>query len=142
MYTAFVNFNGVLIDSLKKEELNENDFMIDYSKTEFFQLKIYELYFSKNITTHFERIFKFLIKKEEMYLSYIKFKNMYVIDLSSDHIIFDMLALRKSEKNQKLYKNEKIWQEILHHSKNLMEVYMKDNGRFYENKDALYRVNI
>jgi hypothetical protein len=57
-------------------------------------LKVYELYFVKHITTHFERIFKYVNKKEEIYLSNIKFKNMYVIDLSNNEIIFDLRTLR------------------------------------------------
>jgi hypothetical protein len=64
------------------------------TKKENFQLKIYEIYFLKSLTTHFDNIFNLLIKKEEMFLSYVKFKNMYVVDLSNSQIIFDMLSLR------------------------------------------------
>jgi len=68
--------------------------MSAFTKNDIFQLKIFETYFIKHITLHFDRIFKILIKKEEMYLSYIKFKNMYIIELSSDTILFDLLACR------------------------------------------------
>lgn len=68
--------------------------MFEFTKNDIFQLKIYETYFIKHITLHFDRVFKVLIKNEEMYLSYIKFKNMYMIDLSSETIIFDLLACR------------------------------------------------
>ena len=88
MCVAFVNFNGVLIDTIKNLAPSEED--LDFSRSEFFQLKIYELYFVKHITNHFDRVFKFLVNKEEMYLSYIKFKNMYVVDLSSGEILFDI----------------------------------------------------
>lgn len=142
MYVAFVNFNGVLIDTIKNFGSIENEAEVDYSRSEFFQLKIYELYFVKHITFHFERIFKFLIKKEEMYLSYIKFKNMYVVDLSTGAVIFDILALRNSNKNKKIFKNEKLWQEIIHHSKNLMENYNQENGNNFDNKDSFYRVKL
>lgn len=67
---------------------------MDYTKNDIFQLKIYETYFIKHITLHFDRVFKLLIKNEEMYLSYIKFKNMYLLDLSNNEIIFDLLASR------------------------------------------------
>jgi hypothetical protein len=67
---------------------------LDYTKNEYFQLKVYELYFIKHITNHFERVYKFIVKKEEIFLSNIKFKNMYVIDLSTNDIIFDILSFR------------------------------------------------
>jgi hypothetical protein len=137
MCVAFVNFNGVLIDTIKNLAPSEED--LDFSRSEFFQLKIYELYFVKHITNHFDRVFKFLVNKEEIYLSYIKFKNMYVVDLSSGEILFDILAIRNSKKNKKIYKNEKLWQEILHHSKNLMENYKSDYGNVYDNKDGFFR---
>lgn len=139
MCVAFINFNGVLVENIKNLTSNENVEELDFSRSEFFQLKIYELYFVKHITNHFDRVFKFLVNKEEMYLSYIKFKNMYVLDLSSGEIIFDILALRNSNKNKKIYKNEKLWQEIIHHSKNLMENYKNDFGNTYDNKDGFFR---
>lgn len=137
MCVAFVNFNGVLIETIKNLSPSEEE--IDFSRSEFFQLKIYELYFVKHITIHFDRVFKFLVNKEEMYLSYIKFKNMYVVDLSTGEILFDILSIRKSNKNKKIYKNEKLWQEIIHHSKILMENYRSENGNLFDNKDGYFR---
>lgn len=101
------------------------------------------MYFVKHITLHFERVFQFLIRKEEMYLSYIKFKNMYVVDLSTQEIIFDMLSLRNSNKNKKIYLNDKLWQEIMHHSRVLLENYKVDNENknTYDSQDSFYRVN-
>ena len=139
MCVAFINFNGILVETLKNLTANENIEELDYSRNEFLQLKIYELNFVKHITNHFDRVFKFLVNKDEMYLSYIKFKNMCVLDLSSGEIIFDILALRNSKKNKKIYKNEKLWQEILHHSKSLMDNYKSDFGNTYDNKDGFFR---
>lgn len=147
MFVAFINFNGELVESIKNSVNNNSSNTnnsceqneVDYSKSEFFQLKIYEIYFIKHITSHFTRIFKYLIRKEEMYLSYIKFKNMYVVDLSNGEIIFDMLQLRGSEKNKKIYKNEKLWSEIMHHSRALMDNYKSDYSNNYDNKDSFYR---
>ena len=42
------------------------------------------------LTLHFESVLKTLLKKEEMYLSYIKFKNFYVVDLQTNEIICDI----------------------------------------------------
>lgn len=43
---------------------------------------------------HFDRVAKHILKKEEMYLSSIKFKNMYVLDLHTQEIMFDMMSMR------------------------------------------------
>jgi hypothetical protein len=43
------------------------------------------------------------MKKEEMYLSYIKFKNFLVVDLSTGNIIFDMMNVRVILENYKFY---------------------------------------
>lgn len=111
MYVAFVNFNGDFVENLNlalhKEQLtggSEQSFLqregptsptqSDISRKENYQLKIYELYFVKSVSMHFEKLFKVLIKEEEMHLSYIKFKNMYVIDMSTSDIIFDLLSVR------------------------------------------------
>ncbi len=87
---AISNFTDNEINS----EINGNNSNFEFTKNDIFQLKIFETYFIKHITLHFDRVFKVLIKNEEMYLSYIKFKNMYMIDLSSNTLIFDLLACR------------------------------------------------
>lgn len=55
---------------------------------------MFETYFVKSLTLHYIKIFDIIIKKEEMFLSQIKFKNMYVIDLSSNELLFDMVSMR------------------------------------------------
>lgn len=46
------------------------------------------------ITLHFEKVMKQLMKKEEMYLSYIKFKNFFLVDLNTGELLFDMQGVR------------------------------------------------
>jgi hypothetical protein len=98
MYISFVNFNGEIMNIGKKtfniDSANSNNKSLDYAKNEYFQLRVYDLFFIKHITSHFERVFQYIIKKEEIYLSNIKFKNMYIIDLSTNMIIFDLLCMR------------------------------------------------
>jgi hypothetical protein len=72
-----------------------NNFIpLDFTKAEFFQIKIFEVYFLKGLTNHFEKVSRHLYKKEEMYLSTIKFKNMYIVEINSKTILFDLLELR------------------------------------------------
>ena len=73
---------------------------------------------------------------------------MYVIDLSTNMVIFDLLSMRvkiiliqKSNKNKQIYKNQKLWQEILHHSKMLFENYKADDFKnLYDSENNFYRV--
>lgn len=142
MYIAFINFNGDLIEKVKLIKLNDKNKISNNELNDFFEFKIYEVYFVKYLTNHFERVFRHIIKKEEMYLSYIKFKNMYVVDLSSQEILFDMSAIRNSKKNKKIYKNEKLWMELMHHSRSLMEAYITQCDYEFTMQDSLYRVRI
>lgn len=78
----------------RSDNIDNGSNNLEFTKNDIFQLKIYETYFVKHISLHFDRVFKILIKNEEMYLSSIKFKNMYIIELSSNTLIFDLLACR------------------------------------------------
>jgi hypothetical protein len=98
MYISFVNFNGEVMNIGKKtfniDSGSKNNKSLDYAKNEYFQLRVYELFFARHIISHFDRVFQYIVRKEEIYLSNIKFKNMYVIDLSTNLIIFDLLSIR------------------------------------------------
>jgi hypothetical protein len=78
----------------EREDNNCSRNVISNHKKENRQLKVFELYFVKSLTYHFIKIFDILICKEEMFLSQIKFKNMYVVDLSTNNILFDMVSIR------------------------------------------------
>jgi hypothetical protein len=56
------------------------------------------------LTHHFEKIFKILMRKEEMYLTYIKFKNFYLMDINTGEILCDMMSLRVSKKQEFIFK--------------------------------------
>ncbi len=106
MYISFTNFNETLIDRIQAEDLSANKGLYDSSEdgdkprtissknSEYLQLKIYEKFFIFPISTHFENIFKVLIRKEEISLSYIKFRNMYMVDLFSQEILFDLNSFK------------------------------------------------
>jgi hypothetical protein len=51
------------------------------------------MYLAIPITSHFEKILRLIMKKEEMFLSNIKFKNFYLVDLETDEVLFDMQDL-------------------------------------------------
>ncbi len=61
------------------------------------------------LTHHFEKIIKILMRKEEMYLTYIKFKNFYLMDINTGEILCDMMSLRVKKGKLFLYFNIKIF---------------------------------
>ena len=97
------------------------------------------MFFLRYIGLHFKKIFDFLFKPEEMFLSYIKFKNLYVVDVSTGNVLIDWLKLKKSKKNIKYYNNEKLWFELMHHSKSMMESYINDHRNFFSNSGSPFR---
>ena len=105
MYISFTNFNETLFDRIQIDDGLDKDLYesfedsdkpktVSSKNSEYLQLKIYEYFFIQPISTHFENIFKLLIKKEEISLSYIKFKNMFVVDLSNQNILFDLNSFK------------------------------------------------
>ena len=156
MYIALINFKGDTIEkvaSLSEERQNDRDsfetiqtFLTKYKNeqrefktTDLFEFMIYEMFFLRYIGIHFKKIFDFLFKPEEMFLSYIKFKNMYLVDVSTGTILIDWLKLKGSKKNIKYYNNDKLWFELMHHSKAMMDSYINDHRNFFSNSGSPFR---
>lgn len=101
LYIAFINFNNSsTIDSIIKDDnysrvsLDKIHNIHNNAQNENYSIKIFEMYFVVPLTYHFEKIIKNLIKKEEMYLLNIKYKNFYIVDIDSGDVLFDMLSVR------------------------------------------------
>ena len=143
MYIALLNFKG---DTVEKVEIlnkkpipsdsfekikdffynNENE-LNDFKVTDLFEFIIYELYFLRYIGIHFQKIYNELLKREELNQTYFKFKNLYIVDLSTGNLLLDWNSLEKIKKNKKYYRNEKLWFELIHHSKMMMESYKNEH---------------
>ena len=156
MYIALINFKGDTLEkvtSLSNEKKPDKDgfetiqsFLTknkneleEFKTTDLFEFMIYEMFFLRFIGLHFKKIFDYLFKPEEMFLSYIKFKNMYLVDVSTGTILIDWLKLKKSKKNIKYYNNEKLWFELMHHSKSMMDSYISDHRNFFSNSGSPFR---
>ncbi len=143
MYIALLNFKGDTIekvDILNKKYIpsdkfekiksffynNENE-LNDFKVTDLFEFIIYELYFLRYIGIHFQKIYNELLKREELNQTYFKFKNLYIVDLSTGNLLLDWNSLEKIKKNKKYYRNEKLWFELIHHSKMMMESYKNEH---------------
>ena len=74
------------------------------------------------IIIHFEQVLKELTKREEIDLTYTKFENLYLIDISSEQILFDLCEFQNIQ-TIKYYKNDNLFKEILFHSHQLYDGY-------------------
>lgn len=116
--------------------------LVDFNKQDTLYLRIFENFFFKPLCLHFNNMFEHISKNEEMYLNYIKFKNLYILDLSSENIIFDLQKSRKNSKSRKYYKNHNVWREIIYHSQIMRENYVQEFGNKHSMSDSVYRVRI
>jgi hypothetical protein len=141
IFTAFTNFNRNALNNFRDNlEANSRLHNFEHYKNELIHFKIFELFFIKYIIRHFNSIFDFIVKKEQVYVTDFKFKNIYAVELETNQIIFDLSSIRNSKRNQKLFKNEKLWQELMYHSQLLRTTYNSENGRACNEKDSIYRV--
>ena len=147
MYIALLNFKGDTVEKVEvinKKKIQKKSFetlqnffykfeneLEEFKMTDLYDLMIYELYFLRYIGIHFQKIFNELLKREEFNeSSYFKFKNLYIVDLSTGNILLDWLDIEKNKQNIKYYLNDKLWIELMHHSKMMMEDYKKEH-KFY-----------
>lgn len=110
---AFINFQNKIEDKL---------------------IQCYQEVFSKcfcfPLINNFSKIFNIIMKKQELNLVNIKYKTFYLIDLSSNSILFNLNAFH-NKKHIQIEKNDGIWKEILYHSHNLMMEYNAKNKKKY-----------
>lgn len=157
MFIALLNFKGDTIEKLtslanEPVDFNKDHFetlqsflnknkneLKEFKTTDLFELMIYEQFFLKYIGLHFNKIFNKLFKPEEMYQTYNKFKNMYVVDVSTGTILIDWLKIKQASKNVKYYNNEKLWFEIIHHSRQMMESYKREHKLSFSMTDIPFR---
>ena len=125
----------------KEEEITNNK-MQNITKIDFLEISIYDKYFLKPCILHFEKVFKFLTKKEDINLTYTKFLDLYIIDIYSDIILFvlnEALNINSNNIYHKYYKNKNIFKEILFHSHQLYNSYTSKFGTKFIKADSSQR---
>ena len=91
--------------------------------------KMYENFLLSPLITHFSLNIKQLFRKINLYINNIFYNNSYLVDLSSDNIIFSTQSLHKSNIRDEIKLPDKfIWQEVLNHSHQLKNDYIFKNG--------------
>ena len=158
IFIALINFKGDIISAIKKFNKNEifdrNNFIILRSIymnnknlpskeiNDILEILIFENYFLKIIIKHFSKVFNTMFKKEYINLNQTRFKDLYVLDISNSSIILDMRKVQgnKNVNLKKSYKiNPKLFEEILYHSKNMYNSYIKENEMKFISTDSIYR---
>ena len=130
-----------------QEENNDiitNNKIQNVSKGDFLEIFIYDKYFLKSCILHFEKVFEFLTKKEDINLKFTKFLDLYIIDISTDILIFDLNSILYNDINHnnsyyKYYKNKNIFKEILFHSHQLYDSYTSKHGTKFIKGDSSQR---
>ena len=130
-----------------QEENNEiimNNKIQNITKGDFLELFIYDKYFLKSCILHFEKVFDFLTKKEDINLKFTKFLDLYIIDISTDILLFDLNSILYNDIDHnnsyyKYYKNKNIFKEILFHSHQLYDSYTFKHGAKFIKGDSSQR---
>ena len=130
-----------------QEENNDiitNNKIQNVSKGDILEIFIYDKYFLKSCILHFEKVFEFLTKKEDINLKFTKFLDLYIIDISTDILIFDLNSILYNDINHnnsyyKYYKNKNIFKEILFHSHQLYDSYTSKHGTKFIKGDSSQR---
>ena len=125
----------------KEEEITNNKIQ-NITKIDLLEISIYDKYFLKPCILHFEKVFKFLTKKEDINLTYTKFLDLYIIDIYSDIILFvlnEALNINSNNIYHKYYKNKNIFKEILFHSHQLYNSYTSKFGTKFIKADSSQR---
>ena len=155
MYIAFINFKKDAkekINEISEQNLfesnrfdsiedliKENKINDKFKLSDLYEVKIYEKFFLKFIGIHFVKLFCEVFQKRETNYSYYKFKNLYIVDISTGEILLDWMHILGSDKNIKYYKNEKLWLELMYHSKYMMESYMNQHEKIFSKSDESFR---
>lgn len=128
-----------------KDKINKN-IMKNY-----FPFVLYDNFYVKYLAPHFSDMFTYLVKKDEIILPGIHFKNIYVINLncsfedekcestSNYEILFDLRDSQTDKKYKKIYKSYRLLHEIVFQAKKIMYFYCKENGTKFIDKDLMYK---
>ena len=162
LYISLINFKGDSINKINSinkyiKEKNDNNIYYTFkqfieenkdqiknnllksvSSIDFLELLIYDKYFLKYCIIHFQKVIELLTKREDIDLTYTKFMNLYIIDISTDKILFDFDKMQNIN-NIKYYNNKNIYEEILYHSHQLHQAYIEKYSMKFVKGDSSHR---
>lgn len=159
IFIALINFKGDFISCVDKlneyEDYDNNNYMnlksfYDNKKStitskdtnDILEILIFEYYFLKSLINHFLKVFNEMFRKKDVNLKQIKLKNVYLLDVNSNKVILDMVKIQGSkndQKNKKYYKFEKLFEEIIYHSKHLYNSYIREFDMKFTKEEEDFR---
>jgi len=159
IFIALINFKGDFISCVDKlneyEDYDNNNYMnlktfydnkkstiISKDTNDILEILIFEYYFLKSLINHFLKVFNEMFRKKDVNLKQIKLKNVYLLDVNSNKVILDMIKIqggKSSQKNKKYYKFERLFEEILYHSKHLYNSYIREFDMKFTKEEEDFR---
>ena len=143
------NPNDITYYSIQEFQEEKNGEIINnnikgISKVDFLEIFLYDKFFLKYSILHFEKVFDYITKKEELNLTFTKFLDLYIIDISSENLLFDLNEIIKYDSysnfmNYKYFNNKNIFKEILFHSHQLNDSYISKYGSRFIKSDSSQR---
>jgi hypothetical protein len=96
---------------------------------------IFETLLFSPIKSHFSLAIKEVFRRYTLYINNIRYKNYYLVDLSSDEIIISLESLYEQNINGEVemkIPNKEIWKEVLFHAHQLKNDYIKKNKNIFQ----------
>ena len=142
MIISFINYLGKKNDFFKSKGINDSKFISKMNEANFSNYlysKIYDTFLSIPIQINFSRIVKKIFKRRALYIKDIYYKNYYLIDLSNDKIVLSLEALHDKNNDKdpvlKTSSQNNFWNELIFHSHNLKNDYIKKNNMTFNGID-------
>lgn len=132
---------------IKRENINSNFYNIllkgEFTFSDYVELKIFEKYFLKYLLIHFSKNLNSISSKEELFLTNIKLKNVFYVDLQEEKIIFDYKKMNSNNNkiSLKFYQNKHLWSHLMFLLKNLEIEYNKEINNSEKRKDYQFYRN-
>lgn len=117
-----------------KDKISNNEYK-NLSNIDFLEISIYDQYFLIYCIIHFNKVINLLLKREDIDLSYTKFINLYIIDISSEQLLFD-LKKEQSVEIIKYFLNNNLFKELIYHSHQLYDSYIEKYAFKYIKSDS------
>ena len=116
----------------------------------YFPFLLYQNFYAKYLSAHFTELFSYIVKKDEIILPSIHFKNIYIINLNNSffdekesssnyEILFDLRISQTEKKFKKTLKNKRILNEVVFQAKKLLYLYSMENKNKFIEKDLQYK---
>lgn len=118
------NIKSLINNNYSNKNNNNNSQSSFIDNNDLLEILIFQQYFLNLLFSHFTNVYNIIFKRETMNLGGTKLKNIYIIDASTQSIIFDWKQTQNRKNNYKYYKNDFLIKEIIFQSNKLYQYYL------------------